>query len=70
MIVCMSVESNVQLKRFCEPGVETAPPYIKRGQKVMEHMRCDLCRHCDRFCSNISIYCVKQFYTSIYIKLS
>ena len=43
MIFFMFVDSDLQLRRVREPGAEPAPDYVKRGQKVMEDMRCDLC---------------------------
>lgn len=54
MIIFMSAESNLQLKRFDETGVETAPTYTERGQKVMEHMRC--------LCSSIRSFLQQHFY--------
>lgn len=66
MIVFMSIGFNLQLKRFCESGVETVPTYIKRGQKVMEHIRCDVCSHFDRFCSNI-FYILRKAVLHFYI---
>jgi len=70
MIFFMFVDSDLQLRRFHGPGAETAPDYIKRGQKVMEDMRCDLCSSLRSFLQQhfyILRKAVLNFYRLIYL---